>query len=218
MPATTYAWPEGEFYRFTKKYYFKDFLYKGPNLKWAPMTDQYVLDFILRNEVRGASQPLFIQYVMISSHYPFNLIPRLFEDWSQIGNGSIYHREDSVMVLPIKPGNQTAGAEGYVAAMAYELKLIREYLSSFIDGEALIIVVGDHQPYSGITGKNKPWSVPLHVISRRNDFLTPFLDRGYTQGLIPRQDLPHDGLESFLPILLGTDLAAGQGSASIKAE
>jgi hypothetical protein len=221
MPATTYAWPEGEFYRFGGKYYYKDFDYNGPNLKWAPMTDQYVLDFIHRNEVRSASQPLFIQYVMISSHYPFNLIPRLFADWSQIGDGSIYHREDSVNVLPIKPGNQTAGAEGFVAAMAYELKLIREYLSNFVEGEALIIVVGDHQPYSGITGKNKPWSVPLHVISRRTDFLTPFLDRGYTEGLIPRQELPHAGLETFLPILLesfgSADPASGQRSAAVKA-
>jgi hypothetical protein len=202
MPATTYAWPEGEFYRFEQKYYYQDFDYKGPNLKWAPMTDQYVLDFIHRHEVEGASRPLFIQYVLISSHYPFNLIPRYFEDWSKIGDGSIYHREDSVDVLPIKAGSQTAGAEGYAAAMTYELTLIREYLVNFVEGEALIIVVGDHQPYSGITGKNKPRSVPLHVISRRKDFLTPFLDRGYTEGLIPNQDLPHAGLETFLPSLL----------------
>jgi hypothetical protein len=220
MPATTYAWPEGEFYRFEKKYYYKDFNYRGPNLKWSPMTDQYVLDFIHRNEVEGAGRPLFIQYVMISSHYPFNLIPKYFEDWSKIGDGSVYHRDDSVNVLPIKPGAQTAGAEGFVAAMTYELKLIREYLINFVDGEALIIVVGDHQPYSGITGKNKPWSVPLHVISRRGDFLEPFLDRGYTAGLIPGQDLPHAGLETFLPTLLESfgfaDADPHQRSAAVK--
>ena len=214
MPATTYAWPEGEFYRFERKYYYKDFDYAGPNLKWAPMTDQYVLDFIHRNEVQGASRPLFIQYVMISGHYPFNMIPNFFEDWSQIGDGSIYHREESVNVLPIKPGNQTAGAEGYVAAMAYELKLLREYLSNYVDREALVIVVGDHQPYSGITGKNKPRSVPLHVISRSSDFLTPFLDRGYTEGLIPDQALPHAGLETFLPSLLENFGSADQGSGN----
>jgi hypothetical protein len=213
MPATTYDWPEGEFYRFERKYYCKDFDYAGPNLKWAPMTDQYVLDFVRRNEVLGADRPLFIQYVMISSHYPFNLIPKFFEDWLQIGDGSIYNREDSVEVLPIKPGSQTAGAEGYVAAMAYELKLIREYLSNFIEGDALVIVVGDHQPYSGITGRNKPRSVPLHVISRRPDFLAPFLERGFTEGLIPGQELPHAGLETFLPDLLESFGTAGPDSA-----
>ena len=220
MPATTYDWPEGKFYRFEGKYYYKDFDYAGPNLKWAPMTDQYVLDYIRRHEVLGADRPLFIQYVMISSHYPFNLIPKFFEDWSQIGNGSVYHREDAIEVLPIKPGSQTAGAEGYVAAMAYELKLLREYLIDFVDGDALIIVVGDHQPYSGITGKNKPRSVPLHVISRRADFLTPFLERGYSDGLIPTQELPHAGLETFLPSLLDSfgaaEPAAGERSAAVR--
>jgi hypothetical protein len=97
--------------------------------------------------------------------------------------------------------------------MAYELKLVREYLSNFVEGEALIIVVGDHQPYSGITGKNKPRSVPLHVISRRTDFIAPFLDRGYTEGLIPRQELPHAGLETFLPILLESFGSAGLASS-----
>jgi hypothetical protein len=220
MPATTYAWPEGEFYRFERKYYYKDFDYAGPNLKWAPMTDQYVLDFIYRNEVLGADRPLFIQYVMISSHYPFNMIPKFFEDWSQIGNGSVYHRTDSVNVLPIRPGNQTAGTEGYVEAIAYELKLLREYLTNFVKGDALIVVVGDHQPYSGITGKNKPRSVPLHVISRRTDFLSPFLDRGYSEGLIPRQQLPHAGLETFLPSLSASfaaiEPASERRSAAVK--
>ena len=220
MPATTYAWPEGEYYRFAEKCYYKDFDYKGPNLKWAPMTDQYVLDFIYRNEVQGARQPLFIQYVMISSHYPFNMIPRFFEDWSDIGDGSIYHRDDSITILPIRPGSQTAGPEGYVTIMAYELKLIREYLKTFVTEDALIIMVGDHQPYSGITGKNKPWSVPLHLISRRSEFLEPFLARGYSAGFIPRQELPHAGLETFMPSFLDSfgsgELPAGDRSARQK--
>jgi hypothetical protein len=58
------------------------------------------------------------------------------------------------------------------------------------------------------------------VISRRADFLVPFLDSGYTEGLIPRQELPHAGLETFLPSLLesfgyaGAD--SGERSAAVK--
>lgn len=202
MPATTYAWPEGDYFRFEKQYHFKDLGYRGPNLKWAPMPDQYVLDVMHRKEVATAAQPLFLQYVLVSSHYPFNLIPRYFEDWDQIGDGSLYAREGSVQTLPIRAGSQTAGAEGYVAAMRYELTVIGEYLRRFIDEQSLVVVLGDHQPYSGITGKGKPWSVPVHVISRRAELLEPFRNRGYTPGLIPRQPPPHQGLESFLPGIL----------------
>jgi hypothetical protein len=179
------------------------------------MTDQFVLDAIHRREVAAAEQPLLLQYVLISSHYPFNLIPRYFEDWSVIGDGSIYAREDSVTVLPIPPGSNTAGPEGYVAAMRYELNLITEYVTRFLpdDDRALVVVLGDHQPYSGVTGKGKPWSVPIHVVSRDPQVLEPFRRRGYTPGWIPRQSPPHPGMETFLPGFLEDFSSAPAGLA-----
>jgi hypothetical protein len=202
MPATTSAWPEGEFFAFDRIYIYPDFGYRGPNLKWAPMTDQYVLDFIQRAEIAGAASPLFVEYLLISSHYPFNLIPVYFEDWSLIGDGSIYHRPESVRVLPIRTGRQTAGAAGLAEAIAYELKLIAGYLRQFVSDESLVVIVGDHQPFSGITGRNKPRSVAIHVASRRAELLSPFLRRGYVPGAFPSQFLPHFGMETFLPALL----------------
>jgi hypothetical protein len=212
MPATTSSWPEGDFYRFDKKYYFRDFGYRGPNLKWAPMTDQFAVHVIHRREVAEASRPLFVQFVMIAGHYPFNLIPRYFEDWSELGDGSVYAREGSVRVLPIPPGAATAGAQGYVAAMEYQLTVVSEYLARFLPDRSLIVVVGDHQPFSGITGQGKPRSVPIHALSRESAVLEPFLARGYTPGLAPRQPPPHAGMESFLPHLLEDFSSGGAGA------
>jgi hypothetical protein len=203
MPGTTMSWPQGDFYRFRRKYYFRDFGYKGPSLKWAPMTDQFAVSVVHRREVAGAKGPLFVQFVMISGHYPFSLIPRLFEDWSALGDGSLYAREGSVRRMPVPPGAATAGAPGYAAAMEYQLEVASEYAVRFLSARrALIVVVGDHQPYSGITGQGKTHSVPIHVWSREPWLLEPFLRRGYTPGLVPRQSPPHAGLESFWPGLL----------------
>ena len=203
MPATTMSWPQGDFYRFQRKYYFRDFGYRGPSLKWAPMTDQFAVGVVHEREVAAADRPLFVQYVMISGHYPFNLIPRLFEDWSELGDGSVYARESAVRRLPIPAGAATGGAPGYAAAMEYQLEVAAEYAVRFLAARrALIVVVGDHQPYSGITGQGKARSVPIHVWSREPRLLEPFLRRGYTSGLVPRQDPPHAGLESFWPAFL----------------
>ena len=203
MPATTYDWPEGDFYRFQRKYYYRDFGYRGPSLKWAPMTDQFAVRAIHEREVAGSREPLFVQYVMISGHYPFSLIPRLFEDWSGLGDGSVYLKEGAVRALPIPAGAATPGAAGYAAAMEYQLSVAVDYAVKFLAGRrALIVVVGDHQPYSGITGQGKSRSVPIHVLSREAAVLEPFRERGYTGGLVPYQPLPHAGLESFLPALL----------------
>ena len=203
MPGTTMSWPQGDFYRFQRKYYFRDFGYQGPSLKWAPMTDQFALSVVQAREVAAAKGPLFVQFVMISGHYPFSLIPRLFEDWSALGDGSLYAREGSVRRMPIPAGEATAGASGYAAAMEYQLEVASEYAVRFLAARrALIVVVGDHQPYSGITGQGKTHSVPIHVWSREPRLLEPFLRRGYTPGLVPRQSPPHAGLESFWPAFL----------------
>jgi hypothetical protein len=203
MPATTMSWPEGDFYRFQRKYYFRDFGYRGPSLKWAPMTDQFAVAVVHRQEVAQARQPVFVQYVMISGHYPFSLIPRLFEDWSELGDGSVFSREDAVRRLPVPQGAATAGPTGYAAAMEYQLEVAADYAVRFLAGRrALIVVVGDHQPYSGITGRGKTRSVPIHVWSREPELLEPFLRRGYTPGLVPRARPPHAGLESFWPAFL----------------
>jgi hypothetical protein len=210
MPATTSAWPEGEFFAFDRIYTYPDFGYRGPNLKWAPMTDQYVLDFMHRTEIAGAASPLFVEYLLISSHYPFNLIPVYFENWSEIGDGSVYHRPESVRVLPIPAGRQTAGIAGLAEAIAYVLQLIAGYLDRFVPDESLVVILGDHQPYSGVTGRGKPRSVAIHALSRRRELLLPFLRRGYVPGAFPAQPLPHPGMETFLPALL-IDFSGGGG-------
>ena len=215
MPATTSSWPEGDFYRFQRKYYYRDFGYRGPNLKWAPMTDQFAIGVIHRREVAPARQPLFVQYVMISGHYPFSLIPRLYENWSELGDGSVYSEEGAVRVLPIPAGAATAGAAGYAAAMEYQLEVVSDYAARYLAGRrALIVIVGDHQPFSGITGQGKPRSVPIHVLSREAAALEPFLKRGYSPGLVPRQGLPHAGLESFLPAMLEDFTSPAKPAAS----
>jgi hypothetical protein len=216
MPAVTGPYPEGGFFRFQRSYAFADFGYRGPSLRWAPMTDQFAIDLIHRKEVAVAERPLFVQYVLVSSHYPFNLIPRYFDDWSQIGDGSVYAAPGSVAVVPAQPGSNTGGAQGYAAAIRYDLRVITDYVTRILepDDDSLILVVGDHQPYSGITGKGKPWSVPIHALSRDHGVLEPFRKRGYTPGWVPRQPPPHRGMEDFLPGFLedfGGDGSGGGG-------
>jgi hypothetical protein len=197
MPGTQWPWPEGEFFGYQKKYYAWDFDYKGPVYGWSTMPDQYVLDFIFNREIQGQTNPLFIEFILISSHAPFHRQPPYVEDWSQIGNGKIYH-DLEIITFPIIWPDLSNASEGYVTSIAYELKVIVEFINKFIDDDSLIVVLGDHQPNVQITGKKASWSVPIHVISRNRNHLQPFLKRGYATGLIPTQPMPHRGMDTFL--------------------
>jgi hypothetical protein len=197
MPGTTWPWPEGEVFGYQKKYYAWNFDYKGPKYGWSPMPDQYVLDYIYRQEIRNRKQPLFIEYVLITSHAPFHRQPPYLEDWSQIGDGTIFHKKDPITFPIVWPDLSEAG-EAYMTSIAYEFKVLKTYLERSVDDGALVIILGDHQPNPHITGEGQPWSVPIHVISRNQDLLEPFAARGYTSGVVPSQPLPHHGMETFL--------------------
>lgn len=197
MPGTTWPWPEGKFFGYHKKYYAWHFDYKGPRYGWSPMPDQYVLDFIHRREIQPRKQPLFIEFILVTSHAPFHMQPPYLEDWSRVKDGTVYQQEE-IIYFPIKWPDLTNASEAYITSIIYDQKVLKAFILQFIADDTLIIIMGDHQPNAQITGKNRPWSVPVHVISRNHHFLQFFSARGYTPGLIPRQLTPHPGMETFL--------------------
>ena len=198
MPANELPWPQGKFFGYQKHYFARDFEYTGPKFGWSPMPDQYVLEYIYRKEILPRRQPLFLEIVLISSHAPFNRQPPYLEDWSQIGNGSIYHQKETVTFPVVWPDLANA-AKAYATAIIYELTVLKSFIEQYLRDDTLIIIMGDHQPNVQITGPDSTWSVPIHVISRNKKFLEPFENKGYTPGLIPRQMPPHPGMETFLP-------------------
>lgn len=196
-PNTEMPWPEGEFFQYQRHYYAWDFEYRGPRFGWATMPDQFVLDYIFRQEIQQQTQSLFIEYALVSSHAPFHEQPPYVADWSQIGDGAIYHTLKPVTFPVVWPDLSNA-TEAFTTALRYDWQVLAAYLTQYINDDALIILLGDHQPNVQITGENSLWSVPIHVISRNPHLVAPFEARGYLPGLIPTQPLPHPGMENFL--------------------
>lgn len=197
MPGTRFLYPEGAYYDYEHAYYANHFNYKGPTFGWAPMSDQFVLDYVRRHEFTNREQPLFVRYVLISTHAAYNIQPPFITEWDAIGDGSIYN-DQPLVTYPIHwPNLQNAGT-AYLRSLDYEFETLADYFARYVKADTLIIIMGDHQPNMHLTGEGKPWSVPVHIISRNEQLLSPFRKRGYTPGLIPAQPLPHAGMETFL--------------------
>ena len=197
MPGTTLPWPEGDYFGYSRKYYAKDFNYRGPAYGWSPMPDQYVLQTIHAREVENRNQPLFIRYVLTSTHAPFHRQPRYIEDWQRIGDGSVYHQQRPV-TFPNNWPDLTEATEAYLTAMTYEFAVLQNYLAASTDSEALWVILGDHQPNAHITGPFAGSLVPVHVISRSERLLAPFCRAGYTPGIIPRVPPDPQRMDTFL--------------------
>jgi hypothetical protein len=186
MPALSCPWPEGEFWGFEKIWRTEDMGYAGPHFGWAAIPDQYTLDFIHRQERRQRDRPLFIEYALISSHGPWEPLPPLLDDWESLGDGSVYGKTKLTGGTPVYQPMWSDITRKYVDSVDYTLKALREYVTRYVTDDSLIIILGDHQPAPLITGEGASRSVPVHIISRDPELLTPFEKWGFIPGMLPK--------------------------------
>ncbi len=202
QPGTTRTWPEGEVSGFQGKYYAPAFDYRGPRFGWATMPDQYVIDFVHRREVARATQPLFIEYALVSSHAPWNVQVAVLDDWSRIGDGQSFH-DAQTTVYPVTWQNLGQAGEAYVASLIYDFTVLQQYIARNAERPALYVVLGDHQPPGNLTGNDPSPAVPIHLISRDAALLDSFAADGYAPGMMPPASGAAAGMETFLTSFLG---------------
>jgi hypothetical protein len=196
MPGTLWPWPEGGFYRYGQSVIAPDFGYRGPAFGFAPMPDQFVLDWVARRVIRTSPGPLFAEVILTGSHAAFDIQAPYLDDWDRIGDGSVFYTLPPV-VFPVSWAALSEASSAYSAAIVQEITLLKDFARRFLNGTELLIIVGDHQPSSELIGDDQPWSVPVHVVSGNPDFIREFTRRGYTPGLVPMQPPPHPGMETL---------------------
>ena len=189
--------PAPNYLHFDREYYAAAFDYRGPRLGWGHLPDQFVLDFIHRRELVDRQVPRFIQYALVTSHAPWLAEATVLDDWSRIGDGSVF------AALPIKRhttdwSSLDQASEAYLDAIVYDLRVLRRYLASELHNDTLVIIVGDHQPPGGVTRSSTGHGVPVHVLSRKSELVAPFLARGYASGMRPAGNSSRPGMERFL--------------------
>ncbi len=160
------------------------------------MPDQYALDFVRKQELAHLRKPTFLQYLLVTAHTPWTPQPRYVSDWESLGDGSSYAKQEPLdFGGPNAPPPQLRDA--YVSAVAYDLRVLEDYLLRYVSRRSLVILLGDHQPRADVTEWDPSWNVPVHVLSRDRALLAPLAERGFVEGIVPREGGPAPGLDSF---------------------
>lgn len=194
MPAITQAWPEGRLFRYHRIYDHDDLGYQGPPFNWVTMPDQYTWHRFqaLRQEI-GA--PVFAELALISSHAPWVPILPVLDDWDAIGNGEVFRRWEGAGEAPVSLWRDPDRVrDHYGQAIAYALTTASGFAARYLDQDALLIILGDHQPAPLITGEGASRDVIVHVISPDPGLVAPFLTGelpGFRAGVHP--DLAKEG-------------------------
>ena len=205
MPANHRAWPEGSsFYHYDEIYDRRNLGYRGPDFGLPPMPDQYTLLALQRLELAKRHRPpLFAEVDLISSHAPWTRIPRLIP-WDDVGDGSIFDRipaEESTQAALFGDAERARAAYGH--SIEYSLSTLFSFVQRYGDDELVLVVLGDHQPATLVTGQGAGHDVPISVIAHDPKVMRP--DRrmglagrhaaepagaGLADGRVPRP-LPH---------------------------
>lgn len=186
MPGNQHPWPEGSFYGFDRIYGAADLQYRGPQFGWWHIPDQYSIDALDVDELQPPSRkPLFVFFPTVSTHMPFRPVPPLQPDESRMLSADPYDAEPLSEAMARTP-QWTHLGRSYVAAVQYFFDSFASFLRRRPEEHCVLILLGDHQPASSVSGEGAPWDVPVHVIASRPEVLQALLADGFRPGLTPR--------------------------------
>jgi hypothetical protein len=203
MPGIKAPAAEAEAWGFDRRIYAAQLAYRGPSFGWFGIPDQFTLEraTALRASF-GAETPVFSQIVLVSSHIPFAPLPPYLADWGDAGTFATVPKAAWQEIN--RAPDWSALSPQYLKSLQYDFAVLGDWLANRLPEQALVILLGDHQPPAMVGGELKGWTVPIHVLSRDPDLIAPFVATGYVDGIVPNQEPPHPGMETFL----GSFLAA----------
>jgi hypothetical protein len=198
-PANTKDWPEGSaFYHFDQLYDSRNVGYRGPKFSYATMPDQYILAAFHRLELaRTDRPPVMAEINLVSSHHPWTPLPHLV-DWSQVGDGSVFDgmpEQGESPDVAFRDPDEVRSLYGQ--SVEYSLNSLISFVQTYPDPDLVLVMLGDHQPHSYVTGAEPGHDVPVSIIAHDPAVMNRISGWGWQQGLRPGPDAPVWRMNTF---------------------
>jgi phosphatidylglycerophosphate synthase len=198
-PANKRTWPEGSsFYHYDKIYDRRNVGYRGPGFGLPPMPDQYVLEALQRLELAKRNRPpVFAEVDLISSHAPWTKIPRLVP-WDDVGDGSVFNRvpaEESTRAALFGDSKRARAAYGH--SIEYSMSSIISFVRRYGDDKTVVVLLGDHQPATLVSGRGASHDVPISVIAHDPKVIHQIAGWNWQNGLRPSPQAPVWPMSAF---------------------
>jgi hypothetical protein len=198
IPSDESDWAQGRaFYGFDQMYNANNVGYTGPRFSYAKIPDQYTLkEFADRELPPGHRRPVMAEIDLVSSHTPWTPIPELVP-WRTIGDGSVYDgmRPSHSSLLDLLGGQDQQ--RNYAQSIQYSLRSLVSFVRNAHDKNLVMVVLGDHQPNTNVSGTGVSHDVPISLIAHDPAVVGQIDDWDWTPGLQPASDQPVLAMDSF---------------------
>ncbi len=198
IPANTHSWPQGKFYGYDQFYDEHNVGYTGPRFGYPTMPDQFTLDDFGRLELAKTDRrPVMAEIDLITSHAPWSRTPRMVPD-SAVGNGSVY--DGMPATLPSERDiwpSPTKVRAAYGSSIQYSMQSLVSFVTHHATDKTVLIVLGDHQPATIVSGRDADHDVPVSIIARDPAVLQRISSWGWQDGLHPSPSAPVMRMDRF---------------------
>jgi hypothetical protein len=207
VPANLEDWPEGvRFYGYDTLYDGRTLGYAGPRFGYATVPDQFTLKAFRDHELANPRhQPVMAEIDLVSSHLPWTPLPRLL-DWDHLGDGSAYTQvRDEALAKGTGGSGRSDIKTAYGNSIAYSIGSLVSFVQHSHDDDLVLLVLGDHQPASVVSGRGASHDVPVTVIAH-DPAVTARVGQlwGWPEGLSPQAGAPVWRMDAFRDRFLTT--------------
>ena len=196
--------PGTHFYHYDQLYNRSNVGYHGPKFSYSPMPDQYVLSRFQRDELAPGHKPVMAEIDLTSSHVPWAPLPHMVP-WNKVGDGSVFDPQpaQSESVSQVWRDNNTV-KQFYGKSIQYSMTALTSWVTELNDPNLVLILYGDHQPHTAISGGGASHDVPISIITRDPSVLRQISSWHWQDGLQPGPGAPLEPMDAFRNQFLNT--------------
>jgi hypothetical protein len=198
VPSNTEPWSFGtSFYHFDTLLDASNVDYRGPSFGYARIPDQYTWKHFADSELAAGHQPVMAEIDLVSSHTPWAPLPELVP-WSKVGDGSVFGpqpEQGQSATFVWQDPNRVRRA--YAQSIEYSLGAMFAFLRESDDPNLVLVVLGDHQPASIVSGQGASHDVPISIISKDSTVFESIEGWRWQDGMLPPPDAPVWPMNAF---------------------
>jgi hypothetical protein len=205
LPSDRRPWPEGQaYYGFDKVYDTSNLGYTGPTFGFSSMPDQFALQAFQRLERPAKPRaPVMAEVDLASSHGPWAPLPTML-GWDQLGDGSVFqHVHDQAESASTLWNHRDRVPAAYMTAIGYTMTALISYVERFGGDNLVLVLLGDHQPATIVSGFGGNHDVPVTVIARDPKVIAQVSGWGWQDGLRPDATAPVWRMDTFRDRFVG---------------
>ncbi|MEY9951809.1 CDP-alcohol phosphatidyltransferase [Leifsonia sp. EB34] len=198
VPSDSAPWPVGtSFYHYEQELNATNVGYKGPIFSYAQVPDQYTWAYFQQHELTVPHQPLMAEIDLVSSHTPWTPLPKLLP-WDQLGDGSVYDPQPAEGLPPSVVWQDPRHVQQlYGESIQYTMGALTSFLTTFDDPNLVLVVLGDHQPATIVSGPGANHDVPISIIAKDPAVTQRIASWGWQPGLLPSATAPVWRMDAF---------------------